>query len=128
MIRNQLKPHVYNYLIHPEGAVALDLFFKNEIKLRIISVYLSSTNSVKRNLTQNTVINWIQQASQLQIHPIILGDFNSQDNTFSSSSKYKLVNFLNHNNFYDIGLHFNNTHHSWSNQTSSSRINYIWTN
>jgi endonuclease/exonuclease/phosphatase family metal-dependent hydrolase len=128
MIKNYLKPHVHNCLTHPGGAIALDLFFKNEIKIRIISVYLSTTDSTKRNLTQNTVINWIQQASQLHIQPIILGDFNTQDNTLSSSTKFKLVNFLNHNNFYDIGLHFNNTQHTWSNQTSSSRIDYIWTN
>jgi hypothetical protein len=125
MIKNYLKPHVHNCLIHEGGAIALDLFFKNDIKLRIISVYLSSTDIIKRNNTQNTVINWIQQANQLHIQPIILGDFNTQDNTFSSSTKYKLVNFLNHNNFYDIGLHFNNTHHTWSNQTSSSRIDYV---
>jgi len=28
---------------------------------------------------------------------------------------------------YDIGAHFNNKHSTWSNNTSSSRIDYIWT-
>ena len=112
MICNYLKPHVHNCQVHSGRAVAVDLFFKNNIKLRIISVYLSSTDSTKRNLTQDTIINWIQQASQLQLLPIILGDFNTNDYTFSSSSKYKLINFLNHNNFYDIGLHYNNTHYT----------------
>jgi hypothetical protein len=88
---------------------------------------LSSTDTSIRNQTQNTVINWIQQASQLHIHPIILGDFNTQDITHSSSSKYKLINFLNNSNMYDIGAHFNNKHSTWSNNTSSSRIDYIWT-
>jgi len=128
MIRNYLKPHVHSCLMHPGGAVALDLFFKSNIKLRVISVYLSSTDTIKRNNTQNTVINWILQARQLNIHPIILGDFNTQDNTISSSSsKYKLINFLHHTNMFDIGAHFNNTHYTWSNNLAHSRIDYIWT-
>jgi hypothetical protein len=112
MIRNHLKPHIHSCYTHPGGAVAIDLFFKNNIKLRIISVYLSCTDTSRRNATQSTVINWLQQASQLQLQPIILGDFNTNDNSFSSSSKYKLINFLNYNNFYDIGLHFNNSHYT----------------
>ena len=28
---------------------------------------------------------------------------------------------------YDIRAHFNNTHHTWSNGSSSSKIDYIWT-
>ena len=110
MIHNHLKPHIYSVYTHPGGAIALDIFFRSNVKLRIISVYLSSTDTAIRNQTQNTVINWIQQASQLNLHPIILGDFNTQDHIYSSSSKYKLINFLNHSNMYDIGAHFNNKH------------------
>jgi len=127
MIRNNFKPHVHSCLTHPGGAITLDLFFKSNIKLRIILVYLSSTDSTKRNDTQNTVISWIQSAYQLNLHPIVLGDFNTQDSTYSSSNKYKLINFLNNSNMYDIGAHFNNTQHTWSNNISSSRIDYIWT-
>ena len=127
MICNHLKPHVHSCLIHPGRAIALDFFFKSNIKLRIISVYLSSTDSTKRNDTQNTVIDWIKSARHLNLHPIILGDFNTQDSIHSSSNKYKLINFLNHSNMYNIGAHFDNTHHTWSNNSSSSRIDYIWT-
>jgi ribonuclease HI len=127
MIQNYLKPHVHSCTIHPGGAIALDFFFKGNIKLRIISVYLSSTDTSKRTLTQNKVINWIQQAHQQNLHPIILGDFNTHDNISSSSTKFKLINYLNHSNMYDIGAHFNNTHYTWSNQNSMSRIDYIWT-
>ena len=128
MVRNHLKPHVHSCLTHPGGAIALDLFFKSNIKLRIISVYLSSTDSTRRNLTQNTVINWITQAQQHNLQPIILGDFNTQDTTFSSSSKFKLINFLHRSNIFDIEAHFNHTQPTWSNGTQSSRIDYIWTN
>ena len=53
MIRNHLKPHVHSCHTHSGGAIALDLFFKGNIKLRIISVYLLFTDSNKRNQTQN---------------------------------------------------------------------------
>ena len=128
IIRNHLKPHVHSCHTHPGGAIALDLFFKSNIKLRIIFVYLSSTDATRRNLTQNTVINWILQAQQHNLQPIILGDFNTHDTKFSSSSKFKLINFLYRSNMFDIGAHFNNTHFTWSNNTKSSRIDYIWTN
>ena len=127
MIRNHLTPHIHNCLTHPGGAIALDLFFKSDIKLRIIAVYLSSTDSQKRNETQYIVIQWIQQAYQLNLHPIILGDFNTHDNISSSSAKYQLVNYLHHSNMYDLGAHTCNTQHTWSNNTTSSRIDYIWT-
>jgi len=55
MIKNNIKPHIHNILTQPGGAIAIDLFFKNDYKFRIISVYLSSTNTSKRRLTQNTV-------------------------------------------------------------------------
>src|SRR5260364_434112 len=102
MIRHHLKPYVHSCFTHPDGAIALDLFFKSNIKLRIILVYLSSTDMTKRANTQNTIINWIHQAKQLNLYPIILGDFNTQNNTFSSSSKYKLINFLHRTNMFDI--------------------------
>ena len=55
MIKNNIKPHIHNILTQPGGAIAIDLFFKNDYKFRIISVYLSSTNTSKHRLTQNTV-------------------------------------------------------------------------
>ena len=128
MIRNHLKPHVHSCHTHLGGAVALDLFFKGNVKLRIISVYLSSTDMHRRNQTQNAVINWILQAQQSNLHPIILGDFNTQDNVYSSSSKFKLINFLHRSNMFDIGAHLNNTHYTWTNNHNKSRIDYIWTN
>ena len=111
MIRNFLQPHIHNCLTHPGGAIAIDLFFKSNIKLRIISVYLSSTDMTKRTATQTTVINWIQSALQHNLHPIILEDFNTHDFNFSSSAKYRLINFLHYFNMYNINIYFNNTYY-----------------
>lgn len=127
MIHNFLQPHIHNCLTHPGGAIAIDLFFKSNIKLHIILVYLSSMDMTKRTATQTTIINWIQSALQHNLHPIILGDFNTHNFNFRSSAKYRLINFLHHSNMYNVGAHFDNTHYTWSNNTYSSRIDYIWT-
>ena len=84
---------VHSCHTHPGGAVALDLFFKGNIKLRVISVYLSSTDIYRRNQTQNAVINWILQAQQSNLHSIILGDFNTQDNIYSPHQNLNLSTF-----------------------------------
>ena len=127
MISNILQPHVHNILNHPGGAIAIDIFFKHDFKFRIISVYLSSTNSTTRNKTQNKVIQWLQQALQHQLHPIILGDFNaSMLTSLPSSSKYLLLNHLNRSNMYDLASYTNTLDHTWSSNRYSSRIDYIW--
>ena len=102
------------------------MIFKNQPI--IIKPAMLSTDMYRRNQTQNAVINWILQAQQSNLHPIILGDFNTQDNIYSSSSKFKLINFLYRSNMFDIGTHLNNTHHTWTNNHNKSRIDYIWTN
>jgi hypothetical protein len=56
MIRNNIRPHIHNVLTHPGGAIALDIFFKHDYKFRIISVYLSSTNSSERKSTQDKTV------------------------------------------------------------------------
>ena len=52
MISNYLKSHIYKIQKHKGGAIAIDLFFKNDFKFRIISVYLSSGDITRRNKTQ----------------------------------------------------------------------------
>ena len=93
MINNSLKSHIHNIHTHPGGAIAVDLFFKHDFKFRIISVYLSSTNQQYRNQTQDKVISWIQQALSLNLHPIILGDFNAPIPLISQhlNSNYYLI-------------------------------------
>ena len=81
MINNTIKPHIHNIHTHSGGAIAIDLFFKNNFKFRIISVYLSSTNSLTRQATQNKVIHWIQDALSTNLLPIILGILTQTQNT-----------------------------------------------
>ena len=77
MINNKLKPYIHNVIIHFEGAVAIDLFFKYDFKFRIISVYLSTSNKSHRDSAQEKAILWIQQALSSNLLPVVLGDFNT---------------------------------------------------
>ena len=102
MIHKSIKCHIHKILLSSGYAIAVDLFFKHDFKFRIISIYLPCNNSQLRLSVQNTIIQWIQQAISLNIQPIILEDFNVSNNILHSSSiKYKLLYFLQHNNMYD---------------------------
>jgi ribonuclease HI/endonuclease/exonuclease/phosphatase family metal-dependent hydrolase len=127
MINNSLKSHIHKILCCPGGAIAIDLYFKHDFKFRIISTYLSSTNSSNRHNTQQKVTQWIQQALSINLHPIILGDFNISPNINNPlMSKTPIISFLHNNNMYDLADHTNNTQHTWESSRYKSRIDYIW--
>jgi hypothetical protein len=127
MLHNNLQPHIHNILTHAGGAIAIDLFFKNEHKFRIISVYLSSTSTSDRKATQDQAIKWIQQAITLDLHPVIMGDFNINDDNLSSSAiKYQLLNYLHSINMYDLANYTSNTLNTWQSSRYQNRIDYIW--
>ena len=126
MLSNNLTPHIHKILKHEGGAISIDLFFKHDFKFRIISVYLSPTDLSRRNSTQTKVNQWIQQALNQQLYPIVLGDFNVDiSTTNSATSKSKLINFLTSNNLYDLTNHTSNTSYTWHNNQSQTRIDYI---
>jgi hypothetical protein len=100
MICNSLTPHIYKTSLIPGYAIMINLLFKHDFKFYIISIYLPSNNAFIRLQTQNTIIQWLQDASTLNLLPIMLGDFNaSTNNIHSSSIKHKLlqlnINFSN---------------------------------
>ena len=127
LIRNNLQSHIHNILNHPGGAITINLFFKHNYKFRIILTYLLSTNNLTWQQTQSTIITWIQQALQQQLHIIVLGDFNSATSTtVSNTTKYQLLNYLHSTNIYDLASYTNNTDFTWQSSRYHSRIDYIW--
>src|SRR5438876_654322 len=106
MINNKLKLYIHNVLIHHEGAIAIDFFFKHNFKFRIILVYLSTSNKPHRDSAQEKAITWIKQALSLNLLPIVLGDFNASTNYISSASfKICLLSYLYSINMYDLADH-----------------------
>src|SRR5260364_430447 len=127
MVSNHLTPHIHNIITHPGYAIAIDIFFKHDFKFRIISTYLPSDNAHIRPETQNLVIKWIQQATSQNLLPIVTGDFNvTIDNSYSSSIKYKLLQFLSYNNMYNLASYTQNNIPTWQSSRYNSQIDYIW--
>ena len=56
MIHNTIQPYIHNIITHPEGAIAIDFFFRHDFKFRIISVYLSTSNKSHRDSAQEKAI------------------------------------------------------------------------
>ena len=121
IINNIIKLYIYDIYIHLDRAIAIDLFFKNNFKFYIISVYLSSTNSLTRQATQNKVIHWIQDALFTNLLLIILGDFNSNtEYQASHSAKTKLLSYLQSQNMYDLADYTSTNQHTWQSSHFSS--------
>ena len=127
MINNNLKLYIHNIIIHPEGAIAIDFFFRHDFKFRIISVYLSISNKSHRDSAQEKAIQWTQQALSSNLLPIVLGDFNAST-TFTSNTSFKtrLLSYLHSINMYDLADHTASLQNTWQSSRYSSRIDYIW--
>ena len=61
-------------------AIAVDLFFPGNQRIRVILIYLTTTNKKLNEETQKTVADWIKQAIARQLKVIVMGDFNSDRN------------------------------------------------
>jgi len=58
-VLNPLQPYIHNILTLPGTALAVDFYFPNNKRIRIISVYLPSNNKKLNTTTQNKVAIWI---------------------------------------------------------------------
>src|SRR5260364_416353 len=55
-----------------------------------------------------------------------MGDFNASQNNISSAIKYKLLQFLQFNNMYNLAEHTQSSLPTWQSSRYQSTINYIW--
>ena len=59
-ISKPLQPYIHNIQTISGTAIAIDLFFPRNLKTRIISVYLPSSNKTLNRNTQHSIITWIR--------------------------------------------------------------------
>ena len=50
-----LRPYIYNIKKIPETAIAIDFFFPQRYRLRVISIYLPNNNNLVLHQTQNII-------------------------------------------------------------------------
>src|SRR6185295_5680444 len=69
----------------------------------------------------------MQQAISFNLYPIILGDFNTDNSTITSSTtKFQLLNYLHGTNMYDLADYTDNLQNTWQSSRYQTKIDYIW--
>src|SRR6266498_4490787 len=78
---------VQNTFLHSDRFIYVDLFFKGNIKVRIIVVYLHAdpTARLQRQAVQSQLIDLLNTSQNANYHTIIMGDFNAHLERFYHS-------------------------------------------
>src|SRR5437868_7430996 len=124
-ISRPLQPYIHNIQTEPGTAILIDLFFPQNQRLRIISVYLPSNNASLNLQTQKKITNWISYAITHNLEIIILGDFNSDANKHNKPT-LQLFNTMNTRNIKSLLKYFNINAPTWARSSSNSQIDDIW--
>jgi exonuclease III len=90
LINQSLTTYIHNIQTLQGTAIAIDLYLPHKNNFRIISTYLPNDSNINKQ-TQNQIILWITQAQQLNIIPVIMGDFNQDLNRPQRSILYKYL-------------------------------------
>ena len=86
LIKKHLADHVFHHSSFLHRIYSIDFQFKNKQKLRIINVYVSSSDKSLRIKTHNKALELINDAHQKDFLTIILGDFNADSSRPSNPS------------------------------------------
>src|SRR6185437_7234834 len=75
-VQKTLQPYINNILKVTETAIAVDFFFPRNQRIRVISIYLTTTNKILKEEMQRTVADWVRQAVAKDYNVVMMGDFN----------------------------------------------------
>src|SRR6185437_8076271 len=145
IVSNSYSKYIQKSNGYKGRVIYIDLFMKGNVKLRIIQTYLHANfmgNRAEIEDLQRYIFNLLDQAKQLFMETIIMGDFNRSLEKFSVEYRrngnvhwsYNLFHKLLTNNFtetvslyHDITtLHPYNTFIPKQSTLSPSRIDFIW--
>src|SRR5215216_2375642 len=129
LIRKSLADHIYHHAGNLERYIYVDLQFPAHFKVRIINVYISSSNIHLCTQTIKEVSEIIQQALTKNIHIILLGDFNAVPSRSINPSKsneffalLKTYNIFNSCDLVHDNADITHTTYRLSPTSTSSRI------
>src|SRR5215216_2403113 len=133
LIKKPLADHIYNHAGNLGRYIYVDLQFPARFKIRIINIYVSSSNVQLRTQTIKEVSEIIQQALTKNIHIILLGDFNAVPNRVINPSKsneffalLKTYNIFNSCDLVHDNADITHTTYRLSPTSTSSRIDHIF--
>ena len=86
LVMKSLQPYIHCIKTMHKTALAMNFFFLKNQKIRIISIYLSTTNKKLNTQTQLKVSEWVHQAVAKNYETIVIGDFNFNRNKSSKNT------------------------------------------
>ncbi|GBB91499.1 hypothetical protein RclHR1_18820006 [Rhizophagus clarus] len=137
-VENSLASHVHTYTSLSSRLLAVDLYFKGNVKLRIFVVYIPPTSDqALRDITIDLLIQALSEAKRLGFHHAICGDFNMHLDQFylvffnqpqmASKRIHRLFNFLLSNGYVDYTpINSSVSLGTFSRADIITRIDYIW--
>jgi hypothetical protein len=126
ILKKNLSDRKFNIEYIDGHVIKMDLLFKKQKSIKLVAIYNPSNEKETTNKINRKLIEWMRQATILDQEIIIAGDFNESDK--SISKKKPLKNTIQDHGLYDIHkcLAGKEVLDTWTNGTSSSRINYIF--
>ena len=136
-MKKELAKHVEHVTKIEGHIIAIHMLFKKS-KLCVIQIYLPNNKKLS-NKYQRTIRKLIAEKLKAKSKIILMGDFNAVNNPQTDRShkvdkeilwkpEIEIFNFLKDWAFIDVQEKWKGDllTHTWSNETTSSRIDYIW--
>jgi hypothetical protein len=123
-IAHYLKLYIHNINTLTGTAIMVDIFLPQNTKIRIILTYFPNNNLALLKTTQETLTTWISQAIAKGIHPLILGDFNSNLNRNNRTTSW--LRKLQQTGLQSVLETFQVSTPTWHRRQTHSQIDDIW--
>lgn len=125
-ILKPLQPYIHNIQTCAGTAIAIDLFFPQNQKVRVISVYLPSNNKTLNKQAQTEISNWINFSNSHNYNTIILGDFNFDRKKNKAQTAPYIFSAMQAQSITSLLYYFDNNEPTWTRGDMSSQIDDIW--
>jgi exonuclease III len=121
-----LRPYIHNIKTMPGIAIAIDFFFLQNQKTRVISVYLPSNNKKLNQNTQQEIVTWITYSHTHNYNTIVLGDFNYDRRKHKTQPAIQLFTAMQTHGMNSLLKYFNINSPTWARGPLQSQIDDIW--
>jgi exonuclease III len=138
IIKKELDKHIYKKNTFEDRGIYIDMAFKRNTKLRIITIY-NPANASKDLITRANLHDWlihaINEATNHKMFTIVMGDFNATHDPILDTNKFcppkspnMLFETLTSFNFIDTfrSIHPSKKEFTWVRNGAGRRLDYIW--
>jgi exonuclease III len=120
IINKDISPHIHRIEEVPGRCITIQLKFKGRITITISAIYYQAD---RNKIVARKIIRHLESQHQNSTHSIIAGDFNEPN-----QKPKELIKWCKRNQLSNAARLFGQEHkQTWTNRTSQSTIDYIWT-